>query len=78
MTLFDLPVLEGEIAKLEAKQNEEGFWDDPNSAKVVMARYSALTGKVGVYKKSLSAYKDINDLLAEAGEKDLDMLELIK
>ena len=78
MTLFDLAALEKEIAELEAKQNVEGFWDDPNSAKVVMARYSALTSKVGVYKKSLSSYQDINDLLAEASEKDAEMLELIE
>lgn len=42
-----------------------------------MARYSALTGKVSVYEKSVSTYKDINDLLAEVGEKDEEMLELI-
>ena len=49
MTLFDLPKIKSEIASLEEKQNKDGFWDDPNSAKVVMARYSALTGKLGVY-----------------------------
>lgn len=74
---LDLPKIKTEIASLEEKQNREGFWDDPNSAKVVMARYSALTGKVSVYEKSVSTYKDINDLLAEVGEKDEEMLELI-
>ena len=77
MTLFDLPKIQSEIASLEAKQNEEGFWDDPNSAKVVMARYSALTGKLNVYQKSQDTFKDIKDLLAEATEKDAEMLELI-
>lgn len=74
---LDLPKIKAEISSLEAKQNEDGFWDDPNSAKVVMARYAALTGKIGVYEKSLSAYQDINDLLSEASDKDEEMLDLI-
>ena len=77
MTLFDLPKIESEIASLEEKQNKDGFWDDPNSAKVVMARYSALTGKLGVYKKSVSTMDDINALLSETSEGDGEMIELI-
>ena len=77
VTLFDLPKIESEIASLEEKQNKDGFWDDPNSAKVVMARYSALTGKLGVYKKSVSAMDDINALLSETSEGDGEMIELI-
>lgn len=77
MTLFDLPKIESEVAALEEKQNADGFWDDPNSAKIVMARYSALTSKVSVYKKSLASFQDINDLLTDADEKDEEILELI-
>ena len=75
---LDLPKIEAEIADLEAKQNADGFWDDPGSAKVVMARYSALTTKTNIYKKSLSAYKDVLDLIDSADEKDAEMLELIE
>ena len=77
MTLFDLPKIESEVAALEEKQNADGFWDDPNSAKIVMARYSALTSKVSVYKKSLASFQDVNDLLTDADEKDEEILELI-
>ena len=77
VTLFDLPKIEEEIAEIEKKQNAEGFWDDPNSAKVVMARFAALNNKVGIYKKSLGAMDDIRALLSEATESDGEMLELI-
>lgn len=77
MTLFDLPKIEAEIAELEQKQNEDGFWDNPNAAKVVMARYAALTNKLNVYRKSVGAFQDIQDMLQEATESDGEMLELI-
>ena len=77
MTLFDLPKIEQEIAELEAKQNEEDFWDNPNSAKVIMARFSALTTKVGVYRKSVAAMSDIQEMIKEASESDAEMLDLI-
>ena len=77
MTLFDLPKIEAEIAELETKQNEGGFWDNPNVAKVVMARYAALTNKLNVYRKSVGAFQDIQEMLQEATEADGEMLELI-
>lgn len=77
VTLFDLPKIESEVALLEQKQNQDGFWDDPNSAKAVMARYSALTSKVAIYKKSASTMDDISSLLDECGESDEEMLKLI-
>ena len=77
MTLFDLPKIEAEIAELETKQNEDGFWDNPNVAKVVMARYAALTNKLNVYRKSVGAFQDIQEMLQEATEADGEMLELI-
>ncbi len=77
VTLFDLPKIEAEVAELEKKQNEDGFWDDPNSAKAVMARFSALNTKLAIYRKSLAAMNDINELLLECQEGDAEMLELI-
>lgn len=78
MTLFDLPKIEAELSELEAKQNEEGFWDDPNSAKVVMARFSSLSTKVDVYLKSKQTLADINELISSCDEKDTEMRELIE
>lgn len=77
MILFDLPKIEGEIAKLEEQQNADGFWDNPNAAKTVMTRHAALTAKVNVYKNSVGALADINDLLSEAKDKDVEVLELV-
>ncbi|MBO5529616.1 MAG: peptide chain release factor 2 [Bacilli bacterium] len=77
VTLFDLPKIDAEVAELEAKQNQDGFWDDPNSAKVVMARYAALTGKRNAFQTSQNTYNDIKELLDGASDKDEEMLELI-
>ena len=77
MTLFDLEKIEKEIAELEAKQNEEGFWDDPNTAKIVTSRLSSLTARADFYKKAKSTYQDINDLLKEVSEQDQEMLLMI-
>ncbi len=77
MTLFDLPKIEKEIAELEAKQSEEGFWNDQNMAKTVSSRLAALTHKVERYKHAVSTYEDIKGMLSETSESDKDMLELL-
>ena len=77
MILFDLSKLEKEIAELEAKQNEEGFWDDPNSARVVTSRLASITSRVDFYKKACATYEDIQGALQEVTEDDKDMIELI-
>ena len=53
MTLFDLPKIKAEIAELEAKQNEEGFWDNQELARNISSRLAGLTTKVGIYEKVL-------------------------
>ena len=78
MILFDLDKIEKEIAQLEAKQNEEGFWDNPNVAKVVSSRLASLSTRANFYKKAKSEYQDINDMLGEVSESDGEMLMLIE
>ncbi len=75
--LFDLPKINSEIAELEAKQNQDGFWDDQNNAKTICRRLSSLQNKIENYEKSKSAYKDIVEMLSETKESDADMLDLI-
>ena len=76
MILFDLPKIEAELAELEKKQNEDGFWDDPNTARSVMTRHAALNGKVERYRKSLATFRDIQDILSSATAADTELLEL--
>ena len=77
MTLFDLPKIKAEIAELEAKQNEEGFWDNQELARNISSRLAGLTTKVGVYEKALSSFHDVEEMLKEVDEGDAEMLELI-
>lgn len=77
VTLFDQPRIEKEIAELQAKQAQEGFWDDQNTAKAVSSRLSYLEKKLDRYKKAVSTYQDILAMLSDEGNQDPDMLELI-
>ena len=77
VTLFDQPRIEKEIAELQAKQAQEGFWDDQNTAKAVSSRLSYLEKKLDRYKKAASTYQDILAMLSDDGNQDPDMLELI-
>lgn len=77
MILFDLEKLEKEISELEEQTNQEGFWNDPNTAKVVSARLASVSSRVNFYKKAQSTYQDIVDLLAEVSKDDEEMLEMI-
>lgn len=78
MTLFDLPKIDDEIAKLEAEQNAEGFWDDQNAAKAVSSRLAALRHKKEGYLKASSTYQDICELLKETSDGDGEMKELVE
>lgn len=77
VTLFDQPRIEKEIAELQAKQAQDGFWDDQNTAKAVSSRLSYLEKKLDRYKKAVSTYQDILAMLSDDGNQDPDMLELI-
>lgn len=76
--LFDLGKIDAEIAELEAKENAEGFWDDPNSAKVISSRLASLRNKKDRHAKAKSAYDDIVELLSECTESDTELRELIE
>ncbi len=77
VTLFDQPRIEKEIAELQAKQAQEGFWDDQNTAKSISSRLAYLEKKLDRYKKAVSTYQDILAMLSDDGNEDPDMLELI-
>ncbi len=77
MILFDIPKIKNEISELEEKQNQDGFWDNQNYAKVVSSRLSSLQNKLVSYERSLSEYNDIVEMLAETSESDKEMLDLL-
>ena len=78
MILFDLDSLKKEIAELEERQNQEGFWNDQNAAMVVVNRLADIRGKVNGYEKAVADLNDINDLLSACDEKDSEMIDLVE
>ena len=73
MTLFDLAFLDKKVKELEAKQNEEGFWNDQKSALKVIDEYNDAKEERDTYLKIESQHKEINDLLFATSESDEDM-----
>lgn len=78
MILFDLDSLKKEIAELEERQNQEGFWNDQNAAMVVVNRLADIRGKVNGYEKAVADLNDINELLSACDEKDSEMIGLVE
>ena len=76
--LFDLDKINAEIKDLEEKESAEGFWDNPNTAKIVSSKLAALRNRVARYQKAQSSYNDIKDLLSECQESDTELRELIE
>ena len=78
MILFDLDSLKKEIAELEERQNQEGFWNDQNAAMVVVNRLADIRGKVNGYEKAVADLNDINELVSACDEKDSEMIDLVE
>ena len=78
MTLFDLAFLDKKVKELEAKQNEEGFWNDQKSALKVIDEYNDAKEERDTYLKIESSHKEINDLIFATTESDEDMRQLIE
>lgn len=77
MTLFDLAKLKKEIAELEDKQNEEGFWNEKSSAVAVVTRCNDLKEKTESLEKIQNDFKDLQELLSVAAG-DAEMMELVE
>jgi peptide chain release factor 2 len=63
-----------EIAELEERSAEQGFWDDQSSAQRIMARASDLRDEVGSYETILAALEDVevgNELAVAEEDEDL-------
>ena len=78
MILFDLAFLNNKVNKLEAKQNEEHFWDDQKSALKVIDEYNDAKEERDTYLSVEKSHKEIEDLLFACTENDEDMRSLIE
>ena len=78
MTLFDLDFLNNKVSELEAKQNEEHFWDDQKSALKIIDEYNDAKEERDTYLSVEKSHKEIEDLLFACTESDEDMRSLIE
>ena len=68
---FDVESLRGEAAELGEQMSQPGFWDDPEKAKEVSARFSRVEGRIRLLeglRGSLSDSEEILELADEDGE----------
>ena len=57
--IFDLETKEHEVAELQAKTNEDGFWNDNNAAQKVIQRMNEK-------KNWIDSWNDLNRLAEDA------------
>lgn len=64
-----------EIAKLDEKASQPGFWDDMAESQKTLQRSSMLKNKIAAYERLKSAYEDTHALIELADEEgDLTLL----
>jgi peptide chain release factor 2 len=68
---FDMDGLRGEAEELGGEMSRPGFWDDPEEAKAVSARFSRVQGRIELFdglKASLADSEELLELAEEEGE----------
>ena len=78
MTLFDLAFLDNKVKELEAKQNDEGFWNDQKNALKVIDEYNDAKEERDTYLQIEKTHNEIKELLFATSESDEDMKALIE
>ena len=78
MILFDLAFLNNKVSELEAKQNEEHFWDDQKTALKIIDEYNDSKEDRDTYLHVEKSHQEIKDLLFSCTEEDEDMRSLIE
>ncbi|RST95333.1 peptide chain release factor 2 [Vagococcus bubulae] len=68
--LFDLESLEEQIAECEYEMATPGFWDDNESAQIVIDKVNQLKSQYDTFKKTEEAYEELEILLEMAEEGD--------
>ncbi len=65
-----LEKMKEEIAELEAKTAENGFWDDIKGSQIVLKKQSSLKNKVNSYEKLKQDYEDALVMIELANEEE--------
>ena len=78
MILFDLAFLNNKVTELEAKQNEEHFWDNQKAALKIIDEYNDAKEERDTYVHIEKSHKEIEDLLFACTDSDEDMRSLIE
>ena len=76
-TFFELEELRGRAAKLTEEMSRPGFWDDPDTAKDVSARFSRVEGRLRLLEELRSCLSDSGELL-ELAEDDDELLSEVE
>ena len=72
-TFFELEELRGRAEKLTEEMSRPGFWDDPDTAKNVSARFSRVEGRLRLLEELRTRLSDSGELL-EIAENDEELL----
>lgn len=67
---LDLEGAKKEVAELEAKTAEEGFWSDLENSQKVLQRTKQLKNKLSRHAKLVSQWEDLSTLVEMAVEED--------
>lgn len=78
MILFDLAYLDKKVNELEAKQNNEHFWDDQKSALKIIDEYNDAKEERDTYLAIEKSHKELKDLIFVCTDDDTDMREFIE
>ena len=76
-TFFELEELRGRATKLTEEMSRPGFWDDPDTAKDVSARFSRVEGRLRLLEELRSRLSDSGELL-ELAEDDDELLSEVE
>src|SRR5579871_6662999 len=64
--IFDLPVKEADVRRLDEKMAAPDFWDDGEAAQKIIAESNRLKLWTVPYNELKSRFQDVKDLLPEA------------
>ena len=74
---FDVEALRGEAEELGDEMSRPGFWDDPEEAKAVSARFSRVQGRIELLDGLRGSLSDSGELL-ELAEEDRELLSEVE
>ncbi len=66
-----LKAMANEVAELDMKASEPGFWDDMEKSQKILQRSSMLKNKIESYEKLKAAYGDTMALIELADEEEI-------